>query len=250
MPTYSIGLVIADFKCSSTLLTSQYSQNNLNISVCARENAMSKIKVMEKCTLNSLDHFERQFETKFPLTKLDHISVPDFDFGAMENWGVVVYREDLIFFDDKTTEETHRQMVARVVHHEISHMWFGNLVTPKWWSDLWLNEGFARFFDYTMTDHLYPEWQLNDDFEVYLMQIINFDSDNMLQPVSFPIESPNQINRIINPYTTYGKGSGLVRMLNYILGKKNLTRGLTKYFNKFQYKSVEQKDLWNILQVK
>lgn len=159
MPIYSIGLVIADFKCSSTLVKSNSSHQNLNISICARENAMSKTKALENCSLNSLDYFERKFDSKFPLSKIDHISVPDFDFGAMENWGIVVYREDLIFFDN-STEEAHLQMVARVVNHEISHMWFGNLVTPKWWEDLWLNEGFARYFDYTVTDHLYPEWKL------------------------------------------------------------------------------------------
>lgn len=90
----------------------------------------------------------------------DHITVPDFNFGAMENWGIVIYKEELIFYDENETDEIHYEMIARVLYHEIAHMWFGNLVTHKWWDDLWLNEGFARYYDFMTTSYLFPDWNL------------------------------------------------------------------------------------------
>jgi aminopeptidase N len=139
------------------------------------------------------------------LGKIDHVVVSDFSFGAMENWGVVIYKESLVFFKPNETVETHKEFVARVMNHELAHMWFGNLVTPKWWDDLWLNEGFARYYDFMVTQHLKPEWDLVDHFESTLLMIMQIDSHNQLQPVSMTMNTPAEINAVINSHSTYGK---------------------------------------------
>ena len=91
----------------------------------------------------------------------------------MENWGIVIYKESLIFFEEGETPETHKELIARVLNHEISHMWFGNLITPKWWDDLWLNEGFARYYDFTTTNILHPEWNIVKYYLIIKIQFIN-----------------------------------------------------------------------------
>jgi len=244
MPLYSFGMVIADFTCQSTLINSEFSKKTINISVCARSNAMHKVQVLFNYSLNILNYYETYFNSAYPLSKIDHITVPDFNFGAMENWGMVIYKEDLIFFDEGQTPETHKEMIARVVFHEIIHMWLGNLVTMKWWDDLWLNEGFARYYDFMTTNVIFPEWQVSEFYISNLLSIMKIDSENVLSPISYEMNSPTEINTITNSYTTYGKGSAVVRLLNYILGENEMQRLLSSFLKKHEYGNVDQDDLW------
>jgi len=248
MPLYSVGIVIADFTCQSTLVKSSTSDNTVNISVCARPNAMDKVQVLYNYSLDVLNYYETYFNSTYPLTKIDHITVPDFNFGAMENWGLVIYKEDLIFFDKNAMPESYKEMIARVLYHEITHMWFGNLVTMKWWEDLWLNEGFARYYDFMTINSVFPEWHMSEFYASNLMALMQIDSDNLLNPISYEVNSPTEVNTIINSYTTYGKGSAVVRLLNYVAGEKELTRLLSAFFRKYEYGSVDQEDLWRFLE--
>ncbi len=206
MPLYSVGLVVADFACINGTIQSETSpEKMIGWNFCVRANAVDNVQLLQSYSLNALGYYERLFNSTFPLGKIDHVVVSDFSFGAMENWGVVIYKESLVFFKPNETVETHKEFVARVMNHELAHMWFGNLVTPKWWDDLWLNEGFARYYDFMVTQHLKPEWDLVDHFESTLLMIMQIDSHNQLQPVSMTMNTPAEINAVINSHSTYGK---------------------------------------------
>src|SRR5690606_6173466 len=131
-----------------------------------------------------LDFYNEYFGLPYPLTKCDHVALPDFAAGAMENWGLVTYRESLFVVDDVNTSLENKQSVALVIAHELAHQWFGNLVTMEWWTDLWLNEGFASWIEYLAVDELFPEWRVWDQFvsDEYLPGMA-LDSLNSSHPV-------------------------------------------------------------------
>lgn len=133
----------------------------------------------------SLEYYENFFDVKYPLPKQDMIAIPDFSAGAMENWGLITYRESLLLYDPNTTSYSYKESIASVIAHELAHQWFGNLVTMKWWTDLWLNEGFATYMSSLALQNLFPEWKT---FETHvatnLMSVFSFDALKTSHPVS------------------------------------------------------------------
>eukprot|EP01132_Coremiostelium_polycephalum_P011218 gene11218-13743_t len=195
----------------------------------------------------ALSFFIDYFEIPYPLTKCDHIAIPDFSFGAMENWGLITYRESILLTSEKTTLRT-LQRIANVIGHELAHQWFGNLVTMEWWSQLWLNEGFATFMGYLVTHNLFPEWNVWMDFsDLYRNGALTLDSLENSHPIEVPVRSSSQINEIFDAIS-YNKGSCVIQMVEGRFGD-NFRKGLTHYLNKHSFKNTNTEDLWESLSI-
>ena len=194
-----------------------------------------------------LASYEKYFGIKYPLPKLDLIAVPDFAAGAMENWGAITFRETILLYDPKTSSTRTKQFIAEVISHEIAHQWFGNLVTMKWWNDLWLNESFATFMATKFVDKFYPEWDLWNQFVEDAMNVaMGLDSLKTTHPIDVKVNSPAEIREIFDAIS-YDKGGCVLRMLEHYVGEPNFQKGLKKYLSDFKYKNAEGNDLWNAI---
>jgi tricorn protease interacting factor F2/3 len=173
-----------------------------------------------------LTSYEKYFGIKYPLPKLDLIAIPDFAAGAMENWGAITFRETILLYDPKTSSTRTKQFIAEVISHEIAHQWFGNLVTMKWWNDLWLNESFATFMATKFVDKFYPEWNLWDQFiEDAMNSAMGLDSLKTTHPIDVTVNSPAEIREIFD-VISYDKGGCVLRMLENYVGETNFRAGL------------------------
>jgi len=191
--------------------------------------------------------YEKYFGIKYPLPKLDLIAIPDFASGAMENWGAITFRETILLYDPKTSSTRTKQYIAEVISHEIAHMWFGNLVTMKWWNDLWLNESFATFMATKFVDKFYPEWDLWNQFVEDSMNIaMGLDSLKNTHPIDVKVNSTSEIREIFDAIS-YDKGGCVLRMLEHYVGESNFQKGLKQYLVDFKYKNAEGSDLWNAI---
>jgi len=194
-----------------------------------------------------LESYERYFGIKYPLPKLDLIAVPDFAAGAMENWGAITFRETILLYDSKTSSAKTKQFIAEVISHEIAHQWFGNLVTMKWWNDLWLNESFATFMATKFVDKFYPDWDLWDQFvEDAMNEAMGLDSLKSTHPIDVQVGSPAEIREIFDAIS-YDKGGCILRMLEHYVGEPSFRRGLQNYLAKFKYKNAVGDDLWTAI---
>ena len=192
-----------------------------------------------------LDFFEDYFKTDYPLPKLDQLALPDFDAGAMENWGLITYREIALLADEKNRSISNEQYVSLVIAHEISHQWFGNLVTMKWWDDLWLNESFASLMEHIALDSIHPDWK---QWEHYTSSdVISTSSRDVyadIQPICVKISDPDLIETLFDPGIVYAKGSRLLKMLRELIGDEAFRSGLEQYFKNNAYSNTSRDDLW------
>lgn len=197
----------------------------------------------------TIDFFEEYFGVDYPLPKSDHVALPDFSSGAMENWGLITYRESCLLADPKNTPEAAKRSAATVITHELSHQWFGNLVTMKWWNDLWLNESFANFMEYVAIDALEPSWNIWEEFATYeVLAALRRDSLDGVQSVKTDVNHPDEISAIFDPSIVYAKGGRLLRMARQLVGDEAFRKGLKAYFEKFAYQNTVGDDLWRALE--
>lgn len=195
-----------------------------------------------------LEFFEDYFDIAYPLPKLDMVALPDFAVGAMENWGLMTFREQCLLVDKVSTGIETKQLVALVVAHEISHQWFGDLVTMKWWDDLWLNESFANMMEYLAVDALHPEWNIWEQFVSHEgVSARRRDSLADVQPVHTGVNHPDEISTIFDTSIVYAKGGTLLHMLMHYIGQDAFRAGLKAYFEKHKYGNTVAADLWNAL---
>jgi puromycin-sensitive aminopeptidase len=195
-----------------------------------------------------LSFFNDYFGIPYPLEKLDHIAIPDFAAGAMENWGAVTYRETALLVDPQNSSAGTRQRVAEVVAHEMAHMWFGDLVTMQWWDDLWLNESFASWMGTKAVDWLFPEWQM-------WTQFVNMDTNRALSldglknshPIEQEVKDPAEVSQLFDAIS-YSKGASVIRMLEQFLSPEVFRRGLHRYLSAHQYRNARTEDLWTALE--
>lgn len=196
----------------------------------------------------TIDFFENYFDTPYPLPKSDHIALPDFSSGAMENWGLITYREIALLADPATMSISGKHYVATVIAHELSHQWFGNLVTMKWWNNLWLNESFATLMEYVAVDALHPEWDIWLDFATSeSIMALRRDSLDGVQSVQVDVSHPDEISTLFDGAIVYAKGARLLRMCQQYVGHEAFQAGLKAYFAKHKYGNTEGNDLWDEL---
>ena len=198
----------------------------------------------------SIDFYDEYFGVKYPLPKSDHVALPDFSSGAMENWGLITYRESCLLVDPELTPESSRRFIATVIAHELSHQWFGNLVTMNWWNDLWLNESFANMMEYVAIDALHPEWRMWEDFATNeVTAALRRDSLDGVQSVQADVNHPDEISTLFDPAIVYAKGGRLLVMVRKLIGEEAFRAGLKSYFEKFAYKNTVGNDLWQELEL-
>ena len=200
-------------------------------------------------TVRALEFFEEYYGVPYPLPKMDIIGLPDFSAGAMENWGLITFRESVLYVDPKSTSVDTKQIVAMIISHELAHQWFGNLVTMKWWNDLWLNESFAELMGYRAVDELFPEW---DIWQVFIQREVSSalsrDALPNVQPVQVQVRHPDELGSVFDPSIVYAKGAALLNMVRHMIGEAAFRAGLKSYFMEFQYSNTQAEDLWKHLE--
>lgn len=197
--------------------------------------------------VKTLPFYTDYFTISYPLPKLDLIAIADFAAGAMENWGLVTYRETALLVDPKNSSLMSKQTVAIVVGHELAHQWFGNIVTMEWWTHLWLNEGFASWIEYLCVDYCLPELDIwtyfvNSDY----CRALELDSLKNSHPIEVPVGPPSEVDEIFDAIS-YSKGATAIRMLHNYIGDDAFRTGLHNYLEKFKYRNAVTEDLWEAL---
>ncbi|KAI8840363.1 peptidase family M1-domain-containing protein [Chytriomyces cf. hyalinus JEL632] len=246
MSTYLLAFVVGDFECVETV-AKPAGANPITVRVFALRGSASQGEFALGVGARTLEYFSEYFNEAYPLPKCDMVAIPDFGAGAMENWGLVTYRNVALLCNEATATTKAKKGIAYVIAHELAHQWFGNLVTMSWWNDLWLNEGFATFVGWLATDHLFPEWDIWTGYitGVYA-NALNLDSFRSSHPIQVDVKSANDIGQIFDAIS-YSKGSSVIRMLNDFLGGQIFMDGVRTYLQEFKYKNTVTADLWRHL---
>lgn len=241
MSTYLVAFVVCDFK-SVTAKTS----SGVQVSIYAAPEKRSQAYYALEVAVKMLDFYDEYFNIRYPLPKQDLIAIPDFQSGAMENWGLTTYRETSLLFDPITSSVSHKLWVTMVIGHELAHQWFGNLVTMEWWNDIWLNEGFARYMEYISVEATYPEFKVEEYLLNTCFAAVGLDSLNSSRPISSPAESPTQIEEMFDT-VSYDKGACILHMLRHFLTDSVFQTGIVRYLRKYSYRNAQNQDLWDSL---
>ncbi|CAN7937962.1 unnamed protein product, partial [Ixodes hexagonus] len=197
--------------------------------------------------VKALPFYKSYFNIAYPLPKLDLIAVPDLAAGAMENWGLVTYRESCLLVDSQNTSAERKQNISLIVAHELAHQWFGNLVTMEWWTHLWLNEGFASFVEFLCVDHLFPEYDIWTQFVTTSFSLaLELDALDNSHPIEVPVLHSSEIDEIFDDIS-YNKGASVIRMLHNYIGDQNFRKGMNLYLTKHVYSNTTTEDLWHSL---
>ena len=243
MSTYLMAFVIGDLT-----YIEQEAVNNTRVGVWTTRGKEEQGRFALETSARMLSFFNDYFGIPYPLEKLDHIAIPDFAAGAMENWGCITYRETALLVDPDNSSAGTRQRVAEVVAHEMAHMWFGDLVTMEWWDDLWLNESFASWMGTKAVDWAFPEWQM-------WTQFVNMDTNRALSldglknshPIEQEVKDPSEISQLFDAIS-YSKGASVIRMLEQFLTPEVFQQGLHQYLNANQYANARTEHLWAALE--
>ncbi|KAI3372895.1 hypothetical protein L3Q82_023352, partial [Scortum barcoo] len=240
MSTYLVAFIVANFtpisRNVSQTLVSVYSVPEKKEHTDYALNTASKL----------LEFYEDFFQIPYPLKKLDLVAIPDFLAGAMENWGLITFRETSLLVG-KQSSPLEKQVVASVIAHELAHQWFGNLVTMSWWNDLWLNEGFATYMQYTSLQAVFPQLDIGNLFLAVRFRAMDKDALNSSHAVSTEVNTPEQVEEMFDS-VSYEKGASILLMLNAsLLGDQLFKKGIIQYLNQFKGLNTDTDDLWNSL---
>ena len=243
MSTYLMAFIVGDLT-----YIEQEAVNNTTVGVWTTRGKEEQGRFALETSARMLSFFNDYFGIPYPLEKLDHIAIPDFAAGAMENWGCITYRETALLVDPENSSAGTRQRVAEVVAHEMAHMWFGDLVTMEWWDDLWLNESFASWMGTKATDWAFPEWEM-------WTQFVNMDTNRALSldglknshPIEQEVKDPAEISQLFDAIS-YSKGASVIRMLEQFLTPEVFRQGLHHYLDANQYSNARTEHLWAALE--
>jgi aminopeptidase N len=243
MSSYLVAIVVGDLA-----KLSGKTARGIEVNVFAIPDSASQLPFSLDVAIKSIDWYENYFGIDYPLPKLDMVAIPDFASGAMENWGLVTYRETAMLFDESKSSLAGKRRVIEVIAHELAHQWFGNLVTMNWWDDLWLNESFATFMAFYSCNEIFPELGFDESFmEDEYFPALHADCNSKTTSIYAPLEDPKDINEHFDPAITYGKGAAVLRMLHNYIGNDDFRSGLHNYLDSKQYANAVGDDLWNAL---
>jgi puromycin-sensitive aminopeptidase len=242
MSTYLVAFVIGEYD-----YIEDKDRNGILIRVYTPLGKQELGRFALEVAVKTLPFYTDYFRINYPLPKLDLIAIADFAAGAMENWGLVTYRETALLIDPSNSSVASKQRVAIVVGHELAHQWFGNIVTMEWWTHLWLNEGFASWIEYLCVDHCLPELDIWTDFvSSDYCRALGLDSLKNSHPIEVPVGPPSEVDEIFDAIS-YSKGASTIRMLHNYIGDDAFRSGMHNYLEKFKYKNAITEDLWEAL---
>jgi puromycin-sensitive aminopeptidase len=242
MSTYLVAFVVGPFVCTDAI-----DVDGVPLRVACVPGKLHLTDFALECGAHALRYFTGYFGLPYPGDKLDLIAVPDFAFGAMENLGAVTFRETALLVDHEIASRLELERVADVVAHEIAHMWFGDLVTMKWWNGIWLNEAFATFMELLCVDHQRPDWKRFVSFGMSRDFAMRIDGLTSTRPIEYPVESPDEAEAMFD-VLTYQKGSAVVRMLEQYVGDRPFQEGIASYIKAHSYGNTETTDLWDAIE--
>ncbi len=243
MSSYLLAFAFGDLK-----FLEAKTKHGVQVRTYATPDNVNFTKFALDAAIKCLEFYTDYFDIDYPLPKCDLIALPDFASGAMENWGCITFREQTMLVDPSNSTLANTQYVAMVVAHELAHQWFGNLVTMEWWTDLWLNEGFASWIEYLAVDKLFPKWQMWTQFVVdEQQQALKLDALEHTHPIEVPVKHPDEIRTIFDTIS-YSKGASVIHMLHNYLGANVFRDGLRYYLKKHAYNNTVTLDLWNALE--
>ncbi|XP_024138443.1 thyrotropin-releasing hormone-degrading ectoenzyme isoform X1 [Oryzias melastigma] len=245
MSTYYLAWAVCNFTYRET-----QTDGGVTIRLYARPDAISSGAgdYALHITKRLLGFYEDYFKVQYSLPKLDLLAVPKHPYAAMENWGLSVFVEQKILLDAEVSSSSYQMELTMVVVHEICHQWFGDLVTPVWWEDVWLKEGFAHFFEYVGTDFLFPKWNMEKQrfLTDVLHEVMLLDGLSSSHPISQEVEQATDIDRVFD-WIAYKKGAALIRMLANVMGQPLFQKGLNDYLLSHMYGNAARDDLWSKL---
>ncbi|KAF9169052.1 Aminopeptidase 2 mitochondrial [Mortierella sp. AD011] len=245
MSTYLVAFIVGKFEYIETVTKNLPKPITCRVYVLPGKTEEAEFAL--SVTPLALEYFTELFGVAYPLPKMDLITIPDFESGAMENWGLVTYRSIRLLFNEKTSDLSYKRHIAYTICHEIAHQWFGNLVTMDWWDYLWLNEGFATWVGNLAVSKFFPEWDnwsyfIADGFQMGLA----LDGLRSSHPIEVPCKHPHEIHQIFDAISYY-KGASCIRMLSSWLGLDVFLEGIRIYMKKHAYKNTSTEDLWAAL---
>ncbi|XP_034541819.1 alanyl (membrane) aminopeptidase a [Notolabrus celidotus] len=247
MSTYLFSFTVSEFKSTPS------AHERVDIRTFARPEAIAAghTRYADNVTGKVLAFYEKHFEINYQQKKLDQIALPDLEPAAMENWGLITYEQGSLLFEDGVSSLLHKEQIITVIAHELAHQWFGNLVTMKWWNDIWLNEGFATYMTNFAVDHVEPTFKMKDAFVLHDLHTA-FEEDALATsgPISPPQDDVLEIHQIIMMFNaiTYSKGAVLLRMLADMVDERVFNKGIKMYLSDFSFKNTDQDDLWEYIQ--
>jgi puromycin-sensitive aminopeptidase len=242
MSTYLLAFIVGDLACVEAT-----TPDGTLMRVWATKGNEDKGQFALDTSIDLLAYFNDYFGIPYPLSKLDHLAIPDFAAGAMENWGAITYRETALLVDPENSSAGTREVVAAIISHEMAHQWFGDLVTMVWWDDLWLNESFASWMGDKAVDALHPEWEMWTQFlSNDTMSALSLDGLQNSHPIEQEVNNPDEIGQLFDAIS-YSKGGSILRMLEQYLGADDFQKGLQIYLNRHSHANARTRDLWNAL---
>lgn len=242
MSTYLVALIVGPLEASEVRIGA-----NVPIRIISKPNQSHLTQYAQNIAVHALEFFTNWFSIPYPGEKLDLIAIPDFAFGAMENLGAVTFRETLLLVDPDKSSRPELERIVDVICHEIAHMWFGDLVTMKWWNGLWLNEAFATFMELLATDAYNPDWKRWVSFGLSKGAALAIDGLHSTRSIEFTVEKPSDAEGMFD-VLTYEKGASVLRMLEKYLGQDTFRSGITNYLNSHKFANAETTDLWDALE--
>lgn len=224
MPTYLVAFMVTDFTSKRIVMKDP---SHLTMEIFARPTAINELELGLQKGVDAIRAIERYFNQTYHLPKLDQVAVPEFMFGAMENWGLVKYHESYLLFNEQTSRNLDKEYIVATIAHELVHQFFGNLVTPTWWTNIFLNEGFATLYEYYIGAEIEPSIRYKELITVEAVQSA-FYVDSM--PSSRPLSYYKETN-VMSLFDTisYQKGGSVLRMISYALGERTFQKGLRHY---------------------
>jgi len=240
MSTYLVAMLVGDFQCI------EGGVDGTPIRVCATPGNQQMGQFALDAAEAVVHFYNGYFGIKYPFQKLDLISIPDFEAGAMENAGAITFRQTALLLDPKTSSVEQQRRVASTVAHEIAHQWFGDLVTMQWWDDIWLNEGFATFMSDKPLEAWKPEWNTKLGTVNGTIGALGLDSQRATRPIRTPAETSAEIDQLFDGIA-YGKTAAVLRMVEHWLGAETFRQGIHEYLTKYSWSNARAEDFWGTM---